>query len=304
MQTRFPVRHLLVWIFSTAWLAVWPALAPAQSDPTSRSWNQPVKPFRLIGNIYYVGASDITSFLIATPQGHILLDSGFAETVPIIKDSVAKLGFKLQDIKILINSQAHYDHAGGLAELKELTAAKLMVMEGDAALISNGGKDDFAWGDKYSFKPAKVDRVLRDTDKVELGGVTMVARLTPGHTKGCTTWTMKVEDGGKQYDVVFAGSTSIPGYKLTNNPSYPNIVADYARTFERLKSLRCDVFLSSHGSFFSLQDKMARLEKGEQPNPFIDPPGYRAFIERTEKAYREQVRKEKEEAKRSPTGRS
>ncbi|HKY03739.1 MAG TPA: subclass B3 metallo-beta-lactamase, partial [Blastocatellia bacterium] len=235
--------------------AAWPSPALAQDNPAWREWNQPVNPFRVIGNIYYVGASDVTSFLITTPEGHILLDSGFTETVPIIEENVKRLGFKLEDVKILINSHAHSDHAGGLARLKELTGASLVISEGDAELISSGGKGDFTWGDSLAYRPARPDRLIRDKDAVHLGGVTMIARLTPGHTKGCTTWTMKVEDGGKQLDVVFIGSTTAPGYKLVNNPKYPSISADYERTFELLKSLKCDVFLAPHGSFFALKEK-------------------------------------------------
>src|SRR5919106_6209704 len=169
-----------------------PCPSHAQTDDASRAMNQPVKPYRVIGNIYYVGASDVSAFLITTPDGHILLDSGFLETVPQIKQNMAQLGFRLEDIKILLNSHAHYDHAGGLAELKRLTGAKLMTSEGDIPLLASGGKGDPNFGDRFSFEPVKPDRTLRDGDKVELGGVTMVARMTPGHTKGCTSWTMKV----------------------------------------------------------------------------------------------------------------
>src|SRR5215813_4368832 len=200
-----------------------PSTAESQSDATQRSWNQPVKPYRIIGNVWYVGASGVTSFLITTSDGHILLDSGLPETVPQIRQNVAQLGFKLADIKILINSHAHYDHAGGLAELKELTGAKLMSTEADAELLARGGKDDFQWGDKYAYRPVKSDRVLRDGDLVELGEVQLTARLTPGHTKGSTTWTMKVNEEGKQYDVVFSTSVSTPGYTLVNNDRYPSI---------------------------------------------------------------------------------
>jgi metallo-beta-lactamase class B len=287
------VRFRLAKLFPLVLLALWPALANGQADERAKSWNLPVKPFRLIGNIYYVGASDVTSFLITTPQGHILLDSGLAETVPLIKDNLKQLGFKLTDIKILINSHAHYDHAGGLAELKELTGARVMASEADAALLARGGRGDFQWGDKLAYRPVKADRILRDGDKVELGGVTMVARLTPGHTMGCTTWTMKVSDAGRLLDVVFVGSTTIPGYRLTNNSNYPNIVADYARSFQLLKTLPCDVFLGPHGAFFSLKEKMQRLAEGAGQNPFIDPQGFRDYIEQTEAAYREQLQRER-----------
>ena len=296
MQKPSLLRHQLIKLLPVVLLFL-PSIAKAQADETSRAWNRPVEPFRIIGNVYYVGATEVSSFLITTPEGHILLDSGFAETVPLIQANLKKLGFKIEDVKILINSHAHYDHAGGLADLKELTGAKLMTSEADAALLANGGKGDFRWGDDLSYKPVKADRLLRDNDKVELGGVTLTARLTPGHTKGSTTWTMKVKEAGKQLDVIFAGSTSAPGYKLIDNPNYPGIAADYAYTFRLLKSLHCDVFLGPHGSFFSLLDKAARLKQGEKNNPFIDPKGYRKFLEESEKDFLEQLEKQRQASK-------
>lgn len=270
-----------------------------QDDAERRAWNRPVKPFRVVENIYYVGADGVASYLITTPQGHILMDSGFAETVPRIQDSVNQLGFRLEDVRVLINSHAHFDHAGGFAQLKKLTGAKLMISEADAKLISDGGRSDFQWRDNASFhfEPAEVDRLLRDKDKVELGGVTIIARVTPGHTKGCTTWTMKVREAGRDLDVVFVGSTTIPGYKLLNNSAYPNIVKDYAYTFALLKTLRCDVFLGPHGSFFALDEKRPLLEKGAKTNPFIDPQSYRRFINATERAYQKQLKEERKKGK-------
>lgn len=264
-----------------------------QADETSRSWNQPVKPFRIIGNVYYVGASDVTSFLIATAEGHILLDSGFAETVPQVKQNIATLGFRFEDVKILINSHAHLDHAGGLAELKELTKAKLLASEADAVLLADGGKGDFAFGDRLSYAPVKADRIVRDGETVNLGGAELTAHLTPGHTKGCTTWTIKVSDGGTNYNVVFVGSTSVPGYKLIGNGKYPNIVSDYERTFRRLKKLPADVFLGSHGRFFGLNEKTALLAQNPNQNPFVDPNGYKDFLKRTEKEFRVQLEAQK-----------
>jgi metallo-beta-lactamase class B len=279
-------------LFLVALFCLSPAGVHAQRDAESRSWNRPVKPFRIIGNVYYVGASEVSSYLITTPQGHILLDSGFAETVPLVRAGIQQLGFKLEDVKLLINSHAHYDHAGGLAELKSLTGAKLAASEADAAQLAVGGKGDFRWGDALAFAPVRADRLLRDGDTVALGGVTMVAHLTPGHTKGNTTWTMAVKEGGKTYNVVFMGSTSAPGYQLVDNPNYPNIVADYQRSFRLLKSLPCDVFLAPHGSFFGLTEKMAKLEQGTAANPFIDPQGYRDFLEGSEQGFYEQLKKQ------------
>jgi metallo-beta-lactamase class B len=271
-----------------------PSLARPQADPTSRSWNQPVEPYRIAGNLYYVGASDVTSYLITTPAGHILLDGGFAETAPIIQANVQKLGFNLTDVKILLSTHAHFDHAGGLAELKKVTGAPLYAGVADVDLLARGGKGDFAFGDKLQFPPVQVDHPVHDRDKVSLGGTTVVGHSTPGHTRGCTSWSMQVEDGGKRYDVVFVGSTTInPGVHLAGKPSYPGIAEDYAKSFEVLKSLPCDIFLAAHASFYGGLEKAARLKQGGGVNPFVDPHGYRDFLARTEKVYRAQLEKER-----------
>jgi metallo-beta-lactamase class B len=271
-----------------------PVLAHAQADPNSRSWNRPVEPYRIVGNIYYVGASDITSCLITTPEGHIHLDGGFVETAPIIEANIRKLGFKLEDVKVLLGSHAHFDHAGGLAELKARTGAKFAASERDAPLLARGGKGDFYFGDKGPFPPIQADRILHDGDTVTLGGTTLTAHLTPGHTMGNTTWTMKAKEGDRTYDVVFAASTSIlSGVSLTNNPKYPEIAADYAKTFRILKSLPCDVFLSSHASFYDGLAKADRLRKGAKENPFVDPRGYKDYVAGMEKKYQERLRQER-----------
>jgi metallo-beta-lactamase class B len=301
-QFHMTVRLFLIICLCFVLCFLYPTCTYGQADQVSRSWNQPVKPFRVIGNIYYVGASEVTSFLIVTPGGHILLDGGFFETVPQIKQNVAQLGFRVADIKILINSHAHYDHAGGLALLKELTGAKLIASQADAELLAHGGKGDFHFGDRLSYPPVTTDRILRNGDIVELGGVMMTAHLTPGHTKGCTTWTMKVKEGLKQYDVVFIGSTTVPGYKLIDNIEYPTIAADYERTFRVLRNLPCDVFLASHGSFFSLLQKSKLLAQGKNRNPFIDARGYRRFIVQTERAFRVELRRQ-ERARATGRGR-
>ncbi len=275
-------------------VAVRSSAATAQADPTSRSWNQPVEPYKIIGNVYYVGASDVTSFLIATPAGHILLDGGFEETVPIIRENMKKIGFKLEDVKILLNSHAHYDHAGGLATLKELTGAKLAASEEDAVLLARGGKDDPQVGDQFPFRPVQADRTLHDGDQVSLGGVSLTAQLTPGHTPGCTTWTMKAEENGKTRDVVFVCSTSIlPGVSVTKNPRYPEMAEDFAKTFRILRSLPCDVFLAPHASFYDGLGKAEKLRNGAKENPFVDPQGYRDYVERKERDFRNQLERER-----------
>jgi len=206
-------------------------VSQAQGNP---EWTEPFPPHRVIDNIYYVGSKGLASYLITTPQGHILINSSLEASVPLIRDSVEKLGFRFNDIKILLISHAHWDHCAGSAAIKALTGAQYMVMDGDVAVVESGGKTDFQYGNVSSFLyPAtKVDRVLHDGDEVTLGGAVLVARLTPGHTKGCTTWTMRVQEAGRTYDVVIVGSPNVnPGYRLVTNASYPQIAADYERMF-------------------------------------------------------------------------
>jgi metallo-beta-lactamase class B len=283
-----PRKLLAICVFFT--LA---GLAFAQNDRASRAGNKPVEPFKLIGNIYYVGASDVTSFLITTPQGLILLDGGFAETAPMIQKNIEKLGFKVSDVHILLNSHAHLDHAGGLAALKQISGAKMVASAGDKPLLEAGGHNDPQFGNSLVFPPVQVDQVIGDTETIELGNVVLHAVLTPGHTPGCTTWTMQAQERGRTYDVVFFCSTSAPDpYRLVNNKAYPQIVTDYVHTFARLGALPCDVFLGPHGSFFHLQEKMDRLNAGSVLNPFIDPPEYQTFLAESENAFRQKLQKQ------------
>jgi metallo-beta-lactamase class B len=266
----------------------------AQQSESDRKSNQPLKPFRVVANIYYVGANEVTSYLIAGNAGHILLDGGFAETAPQIRQNIETLGFHLADVKILLNSQAHFDHAGGLAKLKALTGAQLIASAADAESLARGGRGDFAFDDRLTYEPIKADRIVADGESISLGDTKMTAHLTPGHTKGCTTWTMSVEENGRILHVVFLGGVTIPGYKLVGNKQYPAIADDYARSFSLLKRLPCDVFLGAHGFYFGLEKKLPRL--GETPNPFIDPEGYRRHLEEFERTFHEQRDREKREA--------
>ena len=264
---------------------------PAQNNP---DWYAPQKPFRIAGNLYYVGSRDLASYLITTPQGDILINSNFERSVPQIRHSVEELGFHFSDIKILLISHAHADHAAGSALIKKLTGAKYMVMDADVPVIESGGRNDFAYAHSADmhFPPTKVDRVLHDGSEVQLGGAVLVAHLTPGHTQGCTTWTMKVTDGGKTYNVVIVGSPNVnPGYKLVNNKQYPRIAEDYKQTFRVLQSLPCDIFLGAHGSYFDLQEKLPRMKPGAS-NPFIDPNGYKAYVAEREHAFETQLAKQ------------
>jgi metallo-beta-lactamase class B len=269
-----------------------PKNAPAQQLPGQES-NQPFKPFRIVGNIHYVGTNDLACYLITTPAGHILLDTGLEESSAIVRANIATLGFKLQDIKIILSGHAHYDHVGGHAEMKEATGAQVYASAGDAAILESGGTK--AFHPLGTFKPVKVDHVIKDGETVRLGSVTLTAHLTPGHTEGNTTWTTVAEEKGKKYDVVFVGSMSInPGVHMVNYPRWPKIAEVYARSFEILKGLHCDVFLGPHASFFDMESKSKRMNADPNANPFIDPAGYQNYIGRFEKLYNEQLQRERQ----------
>ena len=262
-----------------------------QSDP---EWTEPFPPFRIAGNLYYVGSKGLANYLITTPQGNILINSDLEANVPMIQASIEKLGFKFEDTKILLISHAHWDHDAGSAKIKELTGAAYMVMDADVPVVASGGKADFQYGSRpeFLYPSTKVDRVLHDGDEVRLGGAVLVAHLTPGHTKGCTTWAMKVTEGGKTYNVVIVGSPNVnPGYKLIDNNSYPRIAQDYQRMFDILKSLPCDIFLGAHGGYFGLKEKYPHLKAGAA-NPFIDPDGYKKFVAEKEQEFRTELAKQ------------
>lgn len=271
-------------------LAGFTMVAAAKDRPD----NQPFPAYKIIGNVYYVGTNGISSYLITTPAGHILINSGYEETPALIRASVEKLGFHMRDIKILLNGQAHLDHIAGQAELRRMTGAKVFAMEQDAPVIEGGGKGDFRFENEYRYPQCPVDRHLKDGDEVQLDGTTLVAHLTPGHTRGCTTYTFDVEDGDRKYAVVVVGGTSInPGVILVNNPKYPGIADDYARTFRVLRALKCDVFLGAHGSYYGMEEKYQRMKAGAKENPFIDPEGYLRFIDDAQATYRKQLAREK-----------
>jgi metallo-beta-lactamase class B len=265
------------------WMLLGMAQIFAQSKTGQVDWNKPFPPHKVIGNVYFVGTNELGSFLITTPEGHILINSDFETTVPVIRASVEKLGFKFTDIKILLGSHAHGDHMQGDAMVKELTAARVMAMEQDVPALRKmmpGGK------------PHPIDKILHDGDEVTLGGTTLVAHLTAGHTKGCTTWTMKAKEGDKTYNVLILGSIGVnPGYILVNNKDYPQIADDYVRSFKVLRALPCDVFIASHGHFYDLASKYPKLGKG--PNPFIDPEGYKAHLDLQEKNFYAKLEEQK-----------
>ena len=265
-------------------LVAWSISTPVCRSAVDPAWTTVVTPFRIVGNLYYVGSQDLAAYLVVTPAGNILINSNLATSPPQIKASIEKLGFRASDTKILLISHGHFDHAAGSARMKQMTGAEYMVMDDDVPLVESGGRSDFALGREaqYQFAPTRVDRVLHDGDEVRLGGSVLVAHKTAGHTRGCTTWTMKVSQDGRIYDVVIIGSTSVlDSYRLAGRESYPGIAADYRKTFVTLKALPCDVFLASHGSMFGLKQKLA----SEHPQAFVDPAGYHRFVEESEREF-------------------
>lgn len=307
MKTR-PLRFTLACaaVAAVSWAAE-PPPRPLPAAPNAAwvkrlfdAWRAPVPPQHLVGNIYYVGAIGVSSFLITTPEGHILLDTGFDDTVPIIQRSVEQLGFHLTDVKFILSSHAHIDHVGGHAQMKKLTGAQIVASAADARTIESGGTDDFIkWPkDTILYAPVKVDRIVADGERVTLGGVTLTAHLTPGHTRGATTWTMDVVDNGVTRHVVFFSSASInDGTRLLDNPLYPDFVRDFEATFATLRALPCDIFFAPHGGQFAMAEKFARLESHDKENPFLDPVGWKRLIDGAEKAFRSQLAAERATAK-------
>ena len=283
---RSVIVTVLLLVVSSWFAAATQRLEPEEFLP---EMNQPVEPVHIIGNIYYVGTNAVSSFLMVTPAGHILLDSGFNQSVPLIRDSIGKLGFRFEDIRVLLSTHAHFDHVAGHSLIQQQTGAQVIASRPDAAIIARGG--DELW---EGWQGSRVDRIIRDNDAVRLGGVELRAHLTPGHTEGCTTWTMETTDAGRKYRVVFVGGYGInPGVRLVGNREYPRIADDYQRTFRVLKALKPDVFLAQHPDVFGFEDKVRKVRAGAKQNPFIDPQGYRQRVQEGEDAYRQQLQRER-----------
>lgn len=257
-------------LISTA--AAMPAFAQA-------NWNTPTEPFHVVDNVYYVGTEGLSAFLFTTPEGHILLDGATPQGAPIIEANIARLGFRLADVKVLLNSHAHFDHSGGLKQLKQDTGAKLYAMEGDVSALEGGfylGSED---SKTMGAPPVTVDRVLHDGDTVKLGGFTLTANLTPGHSRGCTSWGASVHDGGKAYDALVFCSATVAANRITPPVQYEGIVADYRTTFVKTKTMRVDIPLAPHPEFFQLLQKAEKAQADPKgPNPFVDPTAFPALM--------------------------
>lgn len=277
---------------AASFIALLFALPLAAQIPSD--WTTPFPPFHIAGNLYYVGSGDLAGYLVVTPRGNILINSNLESSPPLIQKSIEQLGFKFTDTKILLISHAHYDHCAGSAAVKRLTGAKYYVMAQDVSVVQSGGATDFHYSaDKtMRFPPTHVDRILHDGDHVTLGGITLTAHLTAGHTKGTTTWSLDEIENGRTLHVVIVGSPNVnPGYKLVANKTYPQIAADYRHQFQVLKNLPCDIFLGAHGGYFDMKEKYARFQNGDK-NAFIDPAGYKAYIADRQQAFEAELKRQ------------
>ena len=257
-----------------------------------RDWNAPFPAHHVIDNVYFVGTQQLGSFLVTTPAGHILINSDFESTVPSIRQNIETLGFAFEDIAIVLGSHAHGDHMEANALVKELTGAEVIVMREDVDRLLQmrpGGKEQ------------PIDRIVDDGDKVQLGDATLTAHRTAGHTKGCTSWSLEVEENGETYLALIVGSFGVnPGYVLADNPDYPAIADDYRATFAKARALPVDVFLGSHGFWYDMERKLERaMSRSEgEPNPFIDRPGYLAHIDQQEQRFLEMLSEQEQETQR------
>lgn len=288
------MKRLFGTIVVAASLTVTAQAAPTRSD--NPEWSRPVAPFHVIGNIDYVGSAGISAWIIHTPRGLILLDAGMPDFAPTVEANIRTLGYRLSDVKIMLISHAHFDHSGGLARIKADTGARLIASAGDRYALERGVYQGYEDVHGFDTPPVKVDQVIGDGGKVSLGGVTLTAMITPGHTAGCTNYRMTVRDGTGAHRVFFFCSASVAANRLLPTPQYPGIVADYERTFARLKTVKADVFLAPHAEFFDLPGKRARLRQPGQ-NPFINPGEMQRLITAFERDFRKQLAEQAARAK-------
>ncbi|HET9427046.1 MAG TPA: subclass B3 metallo-beta-lactamase [Allosphingosinicella sp.] len=283
-------RALFAFLASTA--AILPAAGanePAEAQP---KWNKPIEPFRIAGNLYYVGTAGLAAYLLTDPAGHVLIDGAMPQSADLIAANIGRLGFRVEDVEIILNNHAHLDHAGGLARLKSLSGARLLASAADRPALESG---TVPYRDEYwFFPPVPVDRIVADGEIVRLGASSLTAHLTPGHTRGCTTWTTRVIEQGRPLDVMFACSLTVAGQPLVNDHRYPEAAVDFAGTFARLRRLSADIFLGFHGNQFDLDRKRARL--GSDPLAFVDPGELRAQVDRAEAGFQREMERQRSSA--------
>jgi metallo-beta-lactamase class B len=276
--------------------AVWVGVAACQEPPPAipSSWTAPVTPFHIIDTIYYVGTEDLASYLITTPAGHILIDTGVAQNADTVLAAIRALKFDPADVELLLTTQAHFDHVGAHARLKQVTGAQVVVSSEDRPVLEGGGKGDYHFGPRYYFPPVTVDRVVHDRAVVSLGRTSLTARVTPGHTRGTTTWTTSARDRtGRLRPVVFLGSTAVnEGVRLVDNREYPLIASDFAKSFRVLHTLPCEIFLAAHVSTFDGLRKAELARSGQGEDAFVDPEGCRAAVTRSERAFTAELQRQ------------
>lgn len=263
------------------------AAAPLAAQPDG--WTRPFEGHRVIGDLYYVGTYDLAAFLVTSRDGHFLINTGLEDSVPLIRESIESLGFRLEDVKVLLTTQAHWDHTAALAEIKEITGAEMWATAGDAPVLEDGGFSDPHFGGRESFPPVAVDRIIEDGEVLELGRTRLEVLASPGHTAGSVSYTMAVYENGVDYDVIIANMATInEGKRLVVDPTYPGMADDLAETFRRQKALNIDVWVASHGGQYNLHDK---YEPGQRyhPDTFVDPDGFQAEVERLEQLYLDQI---------------
>jgi metallo-beta-lactamase class B len=260
-------------------------------------WTAPFPGFRVIGNLYGVGTYDLGVFLITSNVGHILINTGLEDSTALIRENIEAVGYRLEDVKILLTMQAHWDHTAALAEIKQLTGAEMWATPEDARVLEDGGFSDAHFGGRESFKPVSVDRIIRDGDVIALGNISLTVHEHPGHTEGSSSYSMVIQEGGRDYHVVIANMGTInDGKQLVVDPTYPGVGEDFASTYRHQKAMEVDVWVAAHGGQYGLHDKW---QPGQpySPDTFVDPAGFLAEVERLEAIYLEQVARERSEAR-------
>ena len=270
-------------------------LSAASSQAQRENWARPFPGFRVIGNLYGVGSYDLSVFLITTEEGHILINTGLEDSTQLIRDNMAALGFDLEDVRILLTQQAHWDHTAAMAEIKALSGAAVYATPKDARVLEDGGFSDAHFGGRQTFEPVSVERIIQEGDRIELGGVSLAVHEHPGHTEGSSSYAMTVRENGRDYRVLIANMGTInPGKQLVVDPTYPGVSNDFAGTYSNQKAMEVDVWVAAHASQYGMHGKWQQGQAYSADN-FVDPAGFVAAVERLERIYYEQLQQERDQ---------
>ena len=268
-------------------------MAGLQAQPAD--WSEPFPGHRVIGNLYAVGTAGLGVFLITSDEGHILINTGMEDSTPLIRENIESMGYRLEDVRILLTMQAHWDHTAALAEIKEIADAGMWATEGDARVLEDGGFSDPHFGGRVSFEPVEVDRIIGDGEIIELGGIRLHVHEHPGHTEGSSSYSMQVTEDGRDYNVLVANMGTInEGKRLVVDPTYPGVAEDFANTYASQKAMDVDVWVAAHGGQYGLLDKY-QPGQAYSPDTFVDPEGFLAEVERLEQIYEEHIAAERAE---------